>query len=64
MTTQASREALLRTTADVLDHAVVQAMACVEEWPEVVAEVEAVARAAAAVAQRAGAVGYVPRARP
>lgn len=63
MTTQASREALLRTTADVLEHAVVQAGACAEEWPEVRSDVEAVARAATAVAQRAAAVGYVPKGR-
>jgi len=63
MTTQASREALLRTTADVVEHALCQLDTCRLEWPELSSDVDMIEESVEHVVARAQRVGYTPKVR-
>jgi len=58
-----SSEVLLRTTADVLEHAVLQFECCAKEWPEYKDDVEVVRGIAERVLEGARKVGYLGKVR-
>ena len=55
------RRVLLRTTADIMAHALIQMECCAAEWPEYVGEVEALRNLCLSLTAQAREVGYVGR---
>lgn len=52
---------LLRTTADILDHAVIQAQCCAEQWPEYQREVDRFSDFVDRLSGAAQKLGHQPR---
>jgi hypothetical protein len=60
---EASRQALLRTSCDVAEHALVQLRALAEEWPEYAKDVSSFERFVGRLSTQGLALGHVRRAR-